>query len=308
MKNRSSAFQLPPDARTYIQAILERCNQLILCGVWGDLDILRLNAWLNNFQTEPERYFAACVLDNLIYRSKKQTIAMLEQLFQRVIPDLTRLDPTPIGSIDNLLQDLKKARPDPGVRLVAAVKRQDPRTKSANEIARFIKRYFGVSEKLIIDPSQIRACAQRGIKVFVFVDDFLGTGYQFSELLKEEMLDGSFMSSVYVVYSPLVCHQAGRTRLGGLVPKLRVRSVEELDDSHGLFNRMSPCFVDGCNTHTSAKAFYYQLLRKKGLRLRRQMGYGQLELAYAFEHATPNNSLPILWYDGNSDWTPLFCR
>jgi hypothetical protein len=233
---------------------------------------------------------------------------MLEQLFQRALPDLTRLDPTPIGALDNLLQDLKNSKPDPGIRLVPAVRRSEPFTKSANEIARFMKRYLGIAENLFIAPSQMKLCAKRGIKVFVFIDDFLGTGSQFSTLLREESLDRSLLSKLYVVYAPLVSHNSGRKKLSSGAPELRVRSVEELDATYGLFHEHSVCFEDECNTHESARAFYYELLRKKGLNITRKLGYGQLELAYAFEHAAPNNSLPILWYEDSKKWIPLFCR
>jgi hypothetical protein len=308
MKNKLSEFRLPPDGRTYITAIVDRCKELINCGIWGDLDILRFEAWLNRFHTEQERYFAACVLDNLIYRSKGQTVAMLEQLFQRVLPDLTRLDPTPIGPIDNLLHHLKSSRPDPGIRLVPAVKQSDPLTKSANEIARFMKRHLGLAEKLFIAPSQIDRSAKKGIKVFIFIDDFLGTGTQFSGLLRETGLDKRTESKLYLIYAPLVSHISGKKKLHDEAPTLRVRSVEELDASYGLFHKDSACFKDECNTCESAKVFYYKLLRKKGLQITRKLGYGQLELAYAFEHATPNNSLPILWYNESKNWSPLFSR
>jgi hypothetical protein len=81
-----------------------------------------------------------------------------------------------------------------------------------------------------------------------------------------------------------------------------------LDASYGLFHEDSVCFKDECNTPDSAKEFYYELLRKRRLTFTRKLGYGQLELAYAFEHAAPNNSLPILWYNGGKKWTPLFNR
>jgi hypothetical protein len=308
MKKTPPAFRLPPDARTYVLAIVERCRDLIRCGIWGDLDIARFEAWLNNFSSHEERYFAACLLDHLIYRSKSQTISMLEQLFQRVLPDLTRLDPSPLGYAHDLLRSLASRRTDSGIRLVLAVKGVEQGIKSGNEIGRFAKRFLNFPERLFIPPSKIRSCAQRGIKFFVFIDDFLGTGTQFSKLLRAENIDRRLLSELYVVYAPLVSHSAGRQKLMKELPELRVRSVEALDSSYGLFDKDSACFNDECNTNDKAKEFYYELLRKKQLSFTRKLGYGQLELAYAFEHATPNNSLPILWYNGGKKWTPLFYR
>jgi hypothetical protein len=37
-------------------------------------------------------------------------------------------------------------------------------------------------------------------------------------------------------------------------------------------------------------------------------GYGHFELVYAFEHAAPDNSLPILWWRFAPGWQWLFDR
>jgi hypothetical protein len=64
---------------------------------------------LTNFQTNEERYFAACVLDALIFRSEQQTISLFRHLFLPVIPDLARIEPGHSGALvdahqgDNLL-------------------------------------------------------------------------------------------------------------------------------------------------------------------------------------------------------------
>lgn len=91
MASRAAAFKLPRDGKIYIDQIVERCTSLIQCGIWGDMHPSHLRRWMKNFTTDEEKYFAACVLDSLIYRSKSQTIALIRQLFQRALPDLTRL-------------------------------------------------------------------------------------------------------------------------------------------------------------------------------------------------------------------------
>src|SRR5438067_1032212 len=106
MTSSPTMFMLPRDGQTYHIEIFDRCRELINFDIWGGLHLSRLRSWITNFKTDEEKYFAACILDNLIYRSKAQTINLLEQLFQRVIPDLTRLDPTPIGSLQDCLADL----------------------------------------------------------------------------------------------------------------------------------------------------------------------------------------------------------
>src|SRR5438874_796228 len=85
-----ASFQLPKDGAIYTDSIFGRCHDLIAYGVWSGIEEHRLDTWIANFTTDEERYFAARVLDNLVYRSDKQTIALMKQMFQRVIPDLAR--------------------------------------------------------------------------------------------------------------------------------------------------------------------------------------------------------------------------
>ena len=101
-----NSFRVPKDGPVFFDAIIERCHKLIQHGIWGGLHISTLRSWLANFQTDEERYFASCVLDSLIYRSDDQTVALTSQLFQRILPDLVRLDPPPVhsASLDRLRQ------------------------------------------------------------------------------------------------------------------------------------------------------------------------------------------------------------
>lgn len=302
-------FQVPRDGLTYYQAILERSFHLIEYGIWGGLHKSTLKSWWANFSGDKEKYFAACLLDHLIYRSKDQTLALAEQLFQRVIPDMTRRNPTPIGPLVNLMDAFSSNSNDPGMRLVTAVRKRDPLTKSANEICRFFKRDFSFSENWIIAPWEIRDANSRGIEVFFFIDDFLGTGSQFTDLLLEENLDNSYLSTIYVAYTPLVAHTEGEHHLRTRFPNLLIKSVEVVDQTHNIFDTNSSCFEDRVNTPASAMKFYFDLLKKRRIPLQGndRCGFGNLGLLYTFEHAAPDNSLPLLWWN-EGGWTRLFAR
>ena len=310
MPSHHHGFQLPPDWLTYIDDILTRCHDLIERQIWEGLHISRVKSWMANFDTDEQRYFAACILDSLIYRSESQTRALITQLFQRVLPDLTRNCIPPIGITADWLQILNKSTAyDPAVRLVVAVKQSDPPTKSAHFIARLMKRYMNIGEDWIINPSEVDPCITKGIKTFIFIDDFLGTGSQFESFFIEEQLE-CLLPKTYMVYAPLVAHCSGVQHLYNIFPNLHVRAVENLDESHSVFNSVAPCFSDGINTPDSAKEFYFRLLKTKGIDINgpERRGFGHLELAYAFSHAAPDNCLPILWWDETPTWKPLFKR
>ena len=181
-------FQLPRDGLTYTKTIISRCESLISTRIWADLDSSAFHLWLANFRNDDERYFAACVLDALIYRSKAQTLSLISQLFGRVLYDETRLCSTPIGALEKPLDRLRSGD-EPGFRLVTAVRQDDPPTKSAHIVARHLKRVFRVPETLIIKAWEVERCIAAGVSVFVFIDDFLGTGDQFETFFRDEKLD-----------------------------------------------------------------------------------------------------------------------
>jgi hypothetical protein len=116
----------------YYEDIVERCHGFINCGIWEGLDKNRLRAWLTNFRTDEERYFAACVLDALIFRSEKQTISLFRHLLLRVLPDLARLEPGHSGALIDAHDKLKRVDSplEPGMRLVSVTKLSDPPSKS----------------------------------------------------------------------------------------------------------------------------------------------------------------------------------
>lgn len=306
-------FSLPQEAHAYIRRITERCIDLINTGIWSGIHVQRLRQWLSNFKTEQEKYFAACILDNLIYRSEDQTIALLKQLFQRTLPDLTRLNVSPVGAIYDWEERLKKLPTsypvNPEIRLVAATKRQDPPTKSAHQIARLIKRFLYIDERWIINSWEVIENIRRNIKIFIFIDDFLGTGAQFEELINDEQLN-HVLSEAYFAYLPLTAHVQGIKYLKRTFPRLHVSATEVLDETHGVFHTKSACFKDGINSPQIAKEFYYNLLDKYKITIPGPIrrGFGHFELAYIFQHAAPDNSLPILWWNDPGRWHSLFDR
>jgi hypothetical protein len=303
-------FHLPIDGLTYTREIFQRCSDLIAYDIWKDLDASRFRQWLRNFTTEEEKYFAACILDGLIYRPKDQTISLVQQLFGRVLPDLTRLDACPLGCIDNWEERLRRSprEGDPGVRLVTAVRQADPPTKSAHYVARLMKREHSVQEVWILKAWEIPPAIAKGIRIYIFVDDFLATGDQFSKFFLEENLDS--LSGCYMVYAPLAAHTSGVELLRRSFPALRVAPVETLDASYGLFSPESRYFDDGLNTPDGARMFYEHMLESKAIKIDPALrgGFGGLELAYVFEHAAPDNCLPIFWWRHASGWAPLFNR
>lgn len=309
MKERAQ-FSLPEKGEIFTDLVLDRCKSLSAARVWEELSPLRLDTWMNNFVDPLERYFAACVMDALIYRSRRQTIALMEQLFQRSIVDLVRRSSSPLIPSGPWLEILasRSTKEDPQIRLVPVLRPSDPPTKSGPVLARLYRQHFGFNDKWMIWPWAISEAKASGTKVFIFIDDFLGTSQQFQDFANQFDLAHQ-LEGAYPIYAPLVAHQRGLTLLKDRLSYINVCSAEVLDDTHSLFARGSRHFSDGVNSPPLALRYYQELLRRKQILVshRFKMGYGRLALAYSFQHATPNNCLPLLWMPF-PNWEPLFER
>lgn len=303
----SPSFRLPKYGLSYSSDVISRSSDLIGRGIWSGIKPVRLRRWLKNFETDEDRYFAACVLDSMIYRSDEQTTSLAVHLFQRSLVDLARLDPPTTGPAEGWL-DCLRGQSSP-IRLVCAVKRSDFTHKSGHLVSRLMKRQLQIRQQWISKAWELDQHVKAGGRIFVFIDDFLGTGQQFEELIQQENLDWIF-ERAYVAYAPFVAHKEGIRYLTARYPNLRITAAETLDERHGLFNQKAKCFDDGVNTPDGAKEFYFDLVQRKRLAVRQTelLGFGGLALAYVFEHAVPDNNLPILWSPGSANWMPLFDR
>ncbi len=296
------AFTPPPEAKTYIATIRDRCHDLINCHIWTGIQSNNIDVWLQNFKTDEEKYFAACILDSLIYRSNAQTKALAFQLLFRSLPDLTRRANSPLGVINDWQARLQ-SNADPKIRLVTAMSKSHGTATSGFHVSRLMRQEMGVNSNWIIKPEEIKKCLNDGVEILVFIDDLLGTGQQFKEICDEEdLLD--VISKNYVVFAPLVAHKVGIEKLKTKCASLHVVAAEYLDENASSFNT---CFNDNINSPESAQAFYDEILKKRILEILNpdnKYGIGNLALAYLFEHGSPDNSLHILW-DKQTNWDSL---
>lgn len=298
-------ISLPKSWSTYYHDVVTRSHNLIDHNIWEGLDKNRLNVWLRNFVNDEERYLSACLLDSLIYRSKPQTLSLMYELLYRVIPN-TFYFTKPSGLAEVLFpQVMGENQKDPGIRFVAVRRKADPVTKSSFEILRYMKINFQMAARWMIEPSQIGDAIAQGATVFIFIDDFLGTGNQFCTMCEEEAL-APLMDHTSFLYAPLVAHQQGIDRIKGVFHKISVCYVEWLSDGDSFFDAY---FSDVDNSPFRAKLFYESMIEQRELILNpsQYYGYGALELSYGFEHGAPDNSLPLLWIR-EENWHPLLNR
>ena len=301
----TEAFVAPRHASLFVDNTRERCLALIATGIWSGITRTDFLAWTNNFQGPDEQYFAACLLDALIYRSTRQTNALCYQLLQRALPDLCRENHILHHADQEHWSGIRDLTSHPEIRLVSVVRDSDSPATSGPLVTRLFRETIRIDDELLIWPRELIPAIERGASCLVFLDDFLGTGAQFFEFAIQYDLQ-ALSDAATLIYAPLVAHADGIEYLRGLLPTLYVCAAEHLDADHHIFSENSSPFEDGTNTVQTAREFYQALLSRRRIAIPEAVteGFGGLGLTYAFEHAVPDNSIPI--FRTHSSWHPLF--
>ena len=224
-------FKVPKDGQTFIDQVISRCRNLIYCNIWSGLPVQRLNQWWNNFTTEEEKYFAACLLDNVIYRSDDQAHALIRQLFQRSLPDFGRST----GGIVDWEERLFHKHSNPDVAIVPVVPIGRAAGTSGHIVSRMLEKRFDVNPSMFKTP-EVGLGLFGKVNTIVFIDDILGTGNQFvTEFIWPNGLSDD-THGTKLIYAPLVAHHEGIDRIKKDLPHIDVVCAERLVSNHGLFS------------------------------------------------------------------------
>ena len=184
--------------------------------------------------------------------------------------------------------------------------------KSGADIARLYADNARVYSKNIVDTLQVDklVAESSGIKVALFLDDFVGTGTQAREYLQkhEELLRRLKARGIRTLYVTMVGHARGVQALEEYVDDsgldVDFHAIEVVTDDDMVFRGNRTRFADADQRRTAESLCAYW---GKKLEPKHPMGFGNMELALVFERGCPNNALPVFWSD-KGDFQPLFRR
>ncbi|OAI05295.1 hypothetical protein A1353_00205 [Methylomonas methanica] len=298
-------MSLPENSIYFVESVINESRQLIDRGLW-DIRMARFDSWIKQFCGPEEEYFCACLLDQLTFRTTQQFEASLRSLFRSNLN----------GKIFTEFSDLEllgklEERKDQRLRVVPVICESDPPTKSGPLVLRRLQRILQIRQKWMCWPWQAAEMIHKNeVDIIIFVDDFLGSGVQFERFFKQWKFHET-SEEVSYFYAPVVAHQQGIKHISTKLPFVRVTSAETLNKSHGFFDdAVWNQLGQGCVSANDAKIWYGTFTEHHGIRPRdMELGVGDLALTFGFSHSTPNNSLPILWYENEqTGWQPILER
>ena len=294
----------------YIETVLEKCSALMAAGLWRRLPAVRPRAWLENFDPE-DQAAAAVLLDHFTYFASNAVDQMLLSLYRQLRDGLI----STMGT-EKAISTLDSA-------VFTSVEGEDPNvTDSGNLFCRKLRQTAGIADNRFMDPKRALEQAKAG-RLVVFLDDMLGSGSQITATWKRDYLstqpysfaDLEAETGSHVIYATLVATRAGLDRVRAELTGLKVVAAHILEAADTVTGIPRSALKPDLDDIPGAIA---SLLEKYSPRLGlpqylenpRACMYGHTEagLLVAFEHSTPDSTLPIFWAVGPDQWTPLVRR
>ena len=269
-------------------------------------------SWLRNFSNEREIYFALVLADNIMYYTSDQ----IKSLWKLILMNRVKLYMLNEIFPDKVHIEIETWFPE-YLRKNCVFVGFGGAGKSGAAMPYLFNKSHGIRNLVYMGLFEFLCRYQelRNLERVLLLDDFVGSGNQargqwrsripIDKKNKRSLDDVSRKNpNLQFVYLALVGCKEGKEKIEKTTP-MKVILGEELDESFKCFSDISHIYKDA-----SERGEAKEVMEKKGRMLYKYpLGYDNMQLAIAFCHNTPDNSLPVIWKrlpDGG--WFPLFER
>ncbi len=309
------AFKAPDDFQLFYDEILKRCYSFIELGYWNKIDKSKLNIWLDNFQTNEEKYLSALILHKIIYRNDQAIIAMLSNIFQIIIPNY--LMQNNIYTCNDLeLWEEKLFNPGMNFQTITKFRISTITTGDLGESGQFYMRLLRekfISSKMLCDITRkdFEKVKTGHVDTIIFIDDFIGTGMQIGSFI--DTYHSNLSKFRNIAFMPLIAHTKGikaiqkKAQIYNL--NITILPVETINCQNASFYLNKPLGdkFDGYNTIKDLLLFYKDFIKTQDIEtnVNHIYGFGNLGITQLFSTGTPDNNLPPIYKNTNLSWKAL---
>ncbi|HEX4693557.1 phosphoribosyltransferase-like protein [Sphingomonas sp.] len=304
-----------PSQELNVALLSEKCSDFAKFQIWPLRTRLDARAWLGNFQDD-DLPLARHLLNAFMYFNDDLT----RQLFVAALQGIGVLQPWRARRRGNIFDDWSTFLQSASLTYVTG---EIPNPADSGHLfARAARDHAGVSEEQILNPVEaLERIAIRGDRSpVVFVDDFVGSGDQFTETWERRYDIGgksySFSEAasdadragtpLEVYYAPAVCTMYGLDNIKRRCPGVEISAGNILDQRYNVFHPDS--LVWPAELVADGQALVRRLSVALGLPEDESewglFGYHGLGLAIGFAHKTPDATIPLFRYRAEH-WRPL---
>lgn len=278
--------------------------------VWPVASGLDHPGWLSNFR-DSELPVAIALLDFFAYFSPEMTSRIMAAEF-RQLSDLTAGHEHPAAQRRVKWDDLRRE-----VLVTYPTDERPGATDSGRTYIRKARAILGLQASQFKDPDEaLQARIRQPSTPIVFLDDFAGTGNQFSDTWHRQYpLPGGgttsyhdVKSSAPTVYIPILASSMAVREIGLKAPEVTLRPGHVLTPEYSAFHSQSLMWPEGLRH--DAESVLHGASRRAGIPMGdgRQpddwCGFGALGLAVALEDTIPDACLTLLYWE-RQGWKPL---
>jgi hypothetical protein len=286
----------------------------------------KISNWLNNF-SEDERIHALYLLTQFIYFNEFQVKTLLKSLYRDIFKykQIHKIRKENNNTLDELIVNKEYKKVLNQTRFITL---GNP-AESSSELMPIFRKINDLPISLFKHSDLVKECPKE-INHFVFIDDLCGSGTQATRY-SNNIIPKIKLSHPKAKFSYLMIigTKSGKNKISEETDFDFVDSVLELDTTYKCFDENSRVFkskediinIDKIKEFTGNYGEllmnHFHLDRNPKMKAdalktqsdKKKFGFGDGQLSLGFHHNTPNNSLPIFWYnDAPVQWVPIFKR
>jgi len=309
------SLKLPRNHNQYYNYIIERTKKYIKLGYWSEIDFYTLDRWLNNFNTEEEKYLSALILDKIIYRNEATIKSLFSKMFHISLPNI--LEEYNIYFIEENIESWEKALKSKGAKDIypfrfTTITSEKELGDSGADFMRRLRRYYLVNRELIII---IDSEKTNNVNTLIVIDDLIASGEQVKNFIEDNL---EYINKYrHVIFMPLIAHEGGIQSILKKIERLsyheklnqsivHIKPIEVINERNSFFyEKEKGKLIDGENTIKEIESFYCSFIKN---RVSSDLyGYGDLSLLLIFSTGIPDNTLPII-HETNEEkkWYALY--
>lgn len=284
----------------------------------------KITEWLDNFALSSgagpdERLHALFLLSNFMYFGDREIRGLLKAMYRDLYryPIVEHIRRTNGDTLDsNIIDPLFTAQL--GATRFLGV--GNP-SESGSHLLYYFRQENSLPKNLFIHTHQIFTrhggagsleLRDAAVSRYIFIDDFCGSGKQGIEYSKDLVEDiKKLKPDSSVAYYVLFATEKGINKIKDETKFDSARSIYELDSSFKCFSADSRFFRNRLpEIDQSFSERMCRLYGEKMVSTADALGFEDSELLIGFHHNTPDNTLPIIWFDepGGVPWNPIFRR
>lgn len=296
----------------------------------------RIDEWLANFKTDQEKEYALYMLSRLMYFNSSNIRNLLKALFRDLYryPIIEEIRKANGNTLDETIIESEYRKQLEETRFFGV---GNP-SESGVHLLYYFRQENRIPKHLFVNTDDIMERHKDGsvtlrnefttAKRFVFIDDICGSGDQATgdtNVKRCVTQLKAIKKDAKVSYLMLFGMSEGieKVRKCGLYDS--AEAVIELDESYKCFSAKSRYFLDGIHRKDIAEDVasrygyhiiheYLKMLGEDPITqhngaMQNALGYGNCQLLLSMHHNTPDNTLPIIWFDEIEGlWNPIFKR